>query len=114
MDRDGVGKICLALKGVTLDHPWGDGHDAYKIGGKMFALVGSMGGLSFKASDIAFEILTESDKARPAPYMARAKWLHLEDPDDWPEDELADYLQAAYDLVVAGLTKKARKDFGSL
>ncbi len=73
MDRKGVGRVCLALNGVTLDHPWGGDHDAYKVGGKMFAMIGSMGGLSFKASDIAFEVLTESGKARPAPYLARAK-----------------------------------------
>jgi hypothetical protein len=38
MDRKGVKRVCLALKGVTLDHPWGADHDAYKVGGKMFAL----------------------------------------------------------------------------
>ena len=56
MDREGVGKVCLALPGVTLDHPFGDDHDTYKVGGKMFAMVGGRGGLSFKVSDIAFEV----------------------------------------------------------
>ena len=46
----------LALPGVILDHPFGDDHDAHKVGGKMFAIVGGMGGLSFKVSDIAFEV----------------------------------------------------------
>ena len=67
MDREGVGEVCLALPGVTLDHPFGDDHDAYKVGGKMFALVGGMGALSFKVSDIAFEVLTGEGRARPAP-----------------------------------------------
>lgn len=48
MDRAGVGKVCLALPGATLDHPFGDDHDAYKVGGKMFAMVGATGGISFK------------------------------------------------------------------
>ena len=64
MDRVGVGKVCLALPGATLDHPFGDDHDAYKVGGKMFAIVGGMGGLSFKVSDIAFEVLTENGRAK--------------------------------------------------
>ncbi len=37
MDRAGVGKVCLALPGATLDHPFGDDYDAWKVGGKMFA-----------------------------------------------------------------------------
>src|SRR5882672_6554725 len=98
MDGKGVARVCLALKGVTLDHPWGDDHDAYKVGGKMFALIGGLGGLSLKVSDIAFEVLTEGGRARPAPYLARATWVHLDNPDDWPEDELAVQLRAAHTL----------------
>lgn len=111
MDRQGVGRVCLALKGVTPDHPWGEDHDAYKVGGKMFALIGALGGLSFKASDIAFEVLTQSRKARPAPYLARAKWGHLDGPNDWPDDELADHLQAAHTLIAAKLTKKVGRSW---
>lgn len=112
MDRKGVGRVCLALKGVTLDPPWDQDHDAYKVGGKMFAVIGAMGGLSFKATEIAFEVLTESGRARPAPYLARAKWLHLDDPDDWPDPELADHLRAAHALIAAKLTKKVRAELG--
>lgn len=108
MDRRGVGEVCLTLPGVTLDHPFGDDHDAYKVGGKMFAIVGGMGGLSFKVSDIAFEVLTEAGRARPAPYLARARWVHLDDPADWPDDELAEHLAIAHSLVAAKLTRKAR------
>jgi predicted DNA-binding protein (MmcQ/YjbR family) len=114
MDRKAIRRRCLALKAATMDHPWGDDHDAFKVGGKMFALIGSMGGVSFKASEIAFEVLTETGRARPAPYMARAKWVHVDDPDDWPDDDLADHLEAAHELVAAKLTKAARKELGLL
>jgi len=112
MDRAEVGKVCLAWPGVTLDHPFGDDHDAYKVGGKMFAIVGGMGGLSFKVSDIAFEVLTEDGRARPAPYLARAKWVHLDDPADWPDNDLAEHLATAHGIVAAKLTKKARAALG--
>lgn len=111
MDREGVGRVCMALPGVTLDHPWDPEHDAYRVGGKMFAVFGS-GGLSFKASDIAYEVLTESGRARPAPYMARAKWVNLENPSDWPDDELAEHLRIAHGIVAQKLTKKARAELG--
>jgi len=112
MDRAGVGRVCLALPGVTLDHPFGDDHDAYKVGGKMFAMVGAMGGVSFKVSDIAYEILTETGQARPAPYLARAKWVHLDDPADWPDAELADHLASAHRIVAGKLTRAVKTALG--
>lgn len=112
MNRAGIGKTCLALHGVTLDHPFGDHHDAYRIGGKMFVMVGEQGGVSFKVSDIAYEILTEAGKARPAPYLARAKWVNLPDPEAWDDDELAEHFAIAHRIVAAKLTKKARAGLG--
>ena len=112
MDRQGVRKVCTALPGVTLDHPFGDDHDAYKVGGKMFAIFGGMGGLSFKVSDIAYEVLTQAGRARPAPYLARARWVHLDDPADWPEAELAEHLAIAHGLIAAKLTKTTRAALG--
>ena len=112
MDRAGIGRVCLALPGVTLDHPFGDHHDAYRIGGKMFVMVGEQGGVSFKVSDIAYEILTETGKARPAPYLARAKWVNLPDPDAWDDEELVGHFAIAHRIVAAKLTKKARAELG--
>jgi predicted DNA-binding protein (MmcQ/YjbR family) len=112
MDRQAIRAACLAFPAAMLDHPWGEDHDAYKVGGKMFAIVGGTGGLSFKASRIAFEVLTETGRARPAPYLARAGWLHLDDPDAWPDEELADHLRVAHALVASKLPKKLRTELG--
>jgi predicted DNA-binding protein (MmcQ/YjbR family) len=107
-----MGRVCLALPGTTLDHPFGDHHDAYRIGGKMFVMVGEQGGVSFKVSDIAYEILTETGRARPAPYLARAKWVNLPDPAGWEADDLAEHFAIAHRIVAAKLTRKARSELG--
>jgi predicted DNA-binding protein (MmcQ/YjbR family) len=112
MDRAGVGKVCLALPGVTLDHPFDDRHDAYKVGGKMFCMVGAAGGVSFKVSDIAFAVLTEEGRARPPPYLARAKWVNLPEIGQWPDADLADNLANAHGIVAAKLTRKQRTALG--
>ncbi|CAN5175707.1 MmcQ/YjbR family DNA-binding protein [soil metagenome] len=115
MDRAAIGKVCLALPGVTLDHPFGDHHDAYRIGGKMFVMVGESGGVSFKVSDIAYEVLTETGRARPAPYLARAKWVNIEDPEDapdWTDEDLADHFRTAHAIVASRLTRKVRAGLG--
>ena len=108
MNREGIGRACLTLPHVTLDHPFGDGHDAYRIGGKMFVMVGETGGVSFKVSDIAYEVLTESGRARPAPYLARAKWVNLPDAAAWPGDELIEHFAIARRIVGSKLPKKTR------
>jgi len=110
--REGLRRVCLALPATSLAHSFGEDHDVYKVGDKMFAIVGGLGGVSFKTSDIAYEVLTGDGRARPAPYMARAKWVHLDSPNDWPDDELADHLKTAHALVAAKLTRKARAELG--
>ena len=84
----------------------------YKVGGKMFAILRPVGGLSFKVNDIAFEMLVETDAARPAPYLARAKWVHLDDLTMFPASDLRRYLAAAHALVAKKLTRKAQRDLG--
>ena len=71
----------------------------------MFVMVGAEGGVSFKVSDIAYEVLTEDGRARPAPYLARAKWVQV-GPEAMPEDELRQRITQAYAIVRSKLTKK--------
>ena len=103
---------CLELPNAEETWPFGPEFTVFKVRGKMFALIGAEGGLSFKVSDIAYEVLTEEGRAAPAPYLARAKWVHLADPGDWPDDELADHLKSAHALIAAKLTRKARAELG--
>ena len=102
---------CRALPGVTLDHPWGD-DDVYKVGGRMFAVTGRSGGLSIKVTDIAFEALTETGRARPAPYLARAKWVRFDSLAALDERDVLDWLATAHALVATKLTRAARRELG--
>ncbi len=99
----------LALPGASLSIQWGDDR-VYKVGGKMFAAMG--GGkapsLSFKATDLAFEMLTEREGIIPAPYLARAKWVQLTTLKAMDDGELRERLAEAHRLVVEKLPKKLR------
>jgi predicted DNA-binding protein (MmcQ/YjbR family) len=94
-----------------MDVQWGADH-VYKVGGRMFAVAAPDGGCSFKVSDIAFEALVETGRARPAPYMARAKWVYFDSLAAMDEAETADWLAGAHALVAAKLTKAQRREVG--
>jgi predicted DNA-binding protein (MmcQ/YjbR family) len=102
---------CLSLPAATVNVQWGSDR-VYKVGEKMFAVLGPDGSCSFKANDIAFEMLTTEGPAKPAPYMARARWVWLAQPDALPDEEMRAYLSEAHRLVAAKLTRKARTELG--
>jgi predicted DNA-binding protein (MmcQ/YjbR family) len=114
MTREELHTAAMALPGAALDVKWGDDH-CYCVGGKMFcATDGAYSSLSFKATDIAFEALTESGRAKPSKYLARAKWVILEDLAAADAAEVSDWVRTAYGLVVGKLPKARRRELGLL
>ena len=115
MTPEAFDEACLALPGATMSVQWGDDH-VFKVGGKMFAVRGEGvtlgGGISFKASDVAFEVLTQTGRARPAPYLARARWGHFAERGELDADEVADWVRSAHGLVAAKLTRRLRAELG--
>ena len=106
---------CLRLPAATKVVQW-EGTSVFKVGGKMFALSGGYtaesGGYMFKVSDMAYGMLIEHGLARPAPYLARAKWVQLVSNNALEDAQLTAYLAHAHALIVAKLTKKLRKELG--
>jgi len=107
MLRDRVNDICGKLPGAEVSDPWGGGHDAWKVGGKMFACIGAvMPGVSVKTDSIeTAQMLIEASVGVKAPYFHRS-WINL--PWETPEDELRHRIVRSYRLVRAGLSKKAQ------
>ncbi len=105
--RDRVSQVCAPLPGAEKSDPWGGGHDAWKVGGKMFACIGSVQpGVAVKTADIeTAEMLIEAGVGTKAPYFHKS-WVLLGD--GVAEDELRHRLETSYDIVRAGLTKKAQ------
>ena len=105
-------KAAMALPGAEFAVKWGADY-VYSVGGKMFAATDEgRTSLSLKVSDIAFEVLTETGRARPAPYAARFKWVMFDDLAALDADEVKDWLRTAHALVAAKLTRKQRAALG--
>ena len=113
MTRDLVNTICAAFPGAEVSDPWGGGHDAWKVGGKMFACIGAEGGgVSVKTEDVdSATLLIEVGRAVKAPYFHRS-WVRLPferiEDGEIRADELRDRLQTSYRIVRSKLTKKVQ------
>ncbi len=110
MTREQVEAVALALPATTNVIQWG-GSDVYKVGGKVFAICGLAGGLSFKVTPIGFVALTEGGPGRQAPYCAKGHWvaINLDAVDD---ADITDWLANAHALIAAKLTRRARLELG--
>ncbi|WP_035103866.1 MmcQ/YjbR family DNA-binding protein [Devosia sp. LC5] len=112
MQRAAFEAFILSLPSTTLVHQWGNA-SVGKVGGKIFALLNSdPGEVWLKVSDMAYELLTELEGIRPAPYLARAGWVALSAGAPLSEDEIKAYLTEAHRLVALRLTRKLRAELG--
>jgi predicted DNA-binding protein (MmcQ/YjbR family) len=104
--------VCRSLPGATEDIKW-ETNLVFSVGEKMFAVTGADGserGISFKVDDDRFLELTDRPGIIPAPYLARAKWVYIENPKAISDTEAAQLLKRSYQLVFARLTKKLQRE----
>ena len=96
---------------------WGGAH-VWKVGGKVFAIGGwdnrKYPGITFKVSEIAYEILKDEPGLRPAPYLASRgmKWIQHYDEPGLSNEDLKSYLTTSHRIVSLGLTKKKQRELG--
>lgn len=116
LSREAINAYCKSLPQSTHVVQWGNS-DVWKLGGKVYAVVGWSDGdaaVSFKVSDLAFEVLSDMPGIRPAPYLASRgmKWVQVYGDPGLPDDELKAHLEASYELIKAKLTRKLRAELG--
>lgn len=106
-------RIVSAWPGVSSAVKWEDDL-VFSVAGKMFCALcirgAEKGKLSFKVEPERFLEFTDRPGFRPAPYLARAHWVTLDDPRVVPRAELEALLRRAYELVRAKLPKKTQRE----
>ena len=108
--------FCGALPATSHVVQWGGSH-VWKVGGKVFA-VGGWGdeepAITFKVTDIAYEILRDQPGLRPAPYLASRgmKWIQNYTKPGLSDEDLKDYLKQSHHIVSLGLSKKRQRELG--
>jgi predicted DNA-binding protein (MmcQ/YjbR family) len=115
MDIDSLREFCLAFAHTTENVQWGNDL-CFKVDGKLFAVTvldQAPVRLSFKCTPESFAELCEREGVRPAPYMARAQWVALEQLNTLPDSELRELIAESYRLVWERLPKKRQAELES-
>jgi predicted DNA-binding protein (MmcQ/YjbR family) len=107
MSRETINLICSELPGAERSDPWGGGHDAWKVGGKMFACIGAVTpGVSVKTAGVdEAEMLIAAGIGTRAAYFHRS-WITL--PFESPELELRHRIVESYEIVRKSLPQKVQ------
>jgi len=109
MNLDSLRKYCATLSGATRDIKWG-ADEVYSVGGKMFAVFcverGKAKSASFKCDPVRFLELTDQPGIVPAPYLARAHWVQLQDAKALPHAAARELVARSRALVFAKLPRK--------
>ncbi|WP_172295856.1 MmcQ/YjbR family DNA-binding protein [Pseudoruegeria sp. HB172150] len=111
MTRDDLNAICAAQAGAEVSDPWGGGHDAWKVGGKMFACIGAVQpGIAVKTDSVeTAEMLIDAGLAQKARYMHRS-WVLI--PLETAPDEARHRIETSYRLIRDKLPKKVQAQLG--
>lgn len=107
MNIETLRSICKKLPDVTEGVKWG-ADLCFMISEKMFCVTSLEGPFtaSFKVTDEEFGEMSEKPGIVPAPYVARYKWVLVQDPKVLNKKEWEFYVTQSYNLVKAKLPKK--------
>ena len=114
MTIEDIQAICNKHRGVTEDIKWGD-HLCFNIGGKMFLVTAPDAvpcSASIKVQDEDFDEISSKAGFIPAPYLARYKWVYMDDIRRLSKKEWTVFINTAYRLVSEKLPAKTRKQLG--
>lgn len=110
-------RFCRSLRATTHVVQWGGAH-VWKVGGKVFAIGGWDEGeeahITFKVSELSFELLKERPGLRPAPYLASRglKWIQQYARPGLSDRDLRAYIRQSHALVAQGLSNKKQAELG--
>jgi len=114
MTIDDIQTLCHQLSGVTEDIKLGS-HLCFNVGGKTFLFTSPDSvpvSASVKVPAEDFEETISKEGFSPQEYVARYKWVHIDDINRLSRQEWEFYLEQSYRLIAEKLPAKTRKSLG--
>ena len=112
MDIESIRKVCIKLPAVTEDIKW-ENDLCFLVAGKIFCIVclNPPHTVSVKVDENEFDEMINKPGIIPAPYLARYKWVQLENLNVLSQKDFLFHLNKSYELVKSKLSKKLLKEF---
>src|SRR5215211_6251651 len=105
MTRDDVFDLCASLPGAVEDYPFGVEVAVFKVGGRMFALIGleaSPGSVTLKCDPLlALALRAQYSSVRPGYHANKRHWNTVELDGSVEAGELREMIEHSYELVVS-------------
>jgi predicted DNA-binding protein (MmcQ/YjbR family) len=112
IDREHVLELCASLPGAELTFPFTETTSVFKVGGKMFALLGTddaPGRVNLKVDpDEGSDLVRSHEAIEPGYHMNKRHWITVTLDGSLPDDFVEDLIESSYDLVVSALPKRLR------
>ena len=112
MHLDDLYAYCLARRGAWEDTPFGPDTLVFKVGKKMFGLIGLEReplGIALKSDPERWlELREQYDGIVRGPYMDGTHWNTVLLKSDVPASEIRDLVDRSHALVIVGMTRAAR------
>lgn len=114
MNVESLREYCLKKPGVTEDFPFDETTLVFKVVGKMFALTGLFAEnftVNLKCDPaLAIELREKYDGVKPGWHMNKIHWNTVSfDSGEIPTRVLLEMVDASYELVKKGLSKKLQE-----
>ncbi len=116
MNIESFRDYCLSKHGATESFPFDEVTLVFKVGGKMFALASLDGENSVNLKcdqERAIELREEYSDILPGFHMNKKHWNTVLLAGDLKVNFIKELVDDSYNLVVAGLTKKAREELNN-
>jgi predicted DNA-binding protein (MmcQ/YjbR family) len=109
VDREAVVARCRSLPGATQGYPFGEGVLVFKVGGKIFAILGATS-VSLKCDPgYALALREEYPSVTAGYHLDKRHWNTIELDGSVPADLLNEWIEDSHSLVLAGLSRAQRE-----
>ncbi len=112
MTVEDIQNLCKRLPSVTEDLKW-ESNLCFCIAAKIFLMIGLDHfpvRVSFKVREEEFEELMERDGFIQAPYMAKNKWVLIQDVNKLKPKEWEHYINQSYEIIKSKIPRKKLKE----
>ena len=117
MNPEEIRLLCLGLPGTSEEFPFDEDTLAFKVMGKIFLLtdIRDFKSINLKCEPEKAIYLREKYAAvTPGFHMNKKHWNTVEIPGDYTRNELSEWIQHSYQMVIKGLTAQQRKELSQL